>query len=86
MASHNLNQASSRSHVIYQITVESVDRNNHNDVAVSKLQLVDLAGSERSVFTGINGNSGKTSLRQKESIQINKSLFVLRKVIKSLTN
>jgi kinesin family protein 4/21/27 len=38
---------------------------------------VDLAGSERTHLTGV---------KNKESIEINKSLFVLRNVIKSLAN
>lgn len=47
---------------------------------MSKLQLVDLAGSERISLTGTKG------LAAKESIDINKSLFVLRKVIMSLSD
>ena len=47
---------------------------------VSKLQLVDLAGSERISLTGTKG------IAAKESIDINKSLFVLRKVIMGLSD
>jgi len=47
VASHNLNHASSRSHAIFSVTVETVDPNNHDNVITSKLQLVDLAGSEK---------------------------------------
>jgi hypothetical protein len=43
----------------------------------SKLQLVDLAGSEKILPT--------SSTMAKESIDINKSLFVLRKVINRLS-
>jgi hypothetical protein len=39
--------------------------------------MVDLAGSERQSFTGNQAN--------KESIDINKSLFTLRQVITALT-
>ena len=53
MASHNVNQTSSRSHVIFTITVESVNKANYKEVAISKLQLVDLAGSEKTDLTGI---------------------------------
>ena len=81
IASHNMNQTSSRSHVIFTITVESISKTNLKEIAVSKLQLVDLAGSEKSQFTGLT----KQNIRQKESIQINKSLFALRKVIKALS-
>ena len=48
-------------------------------VTVSKLQLVDLAGSEKQGLTGTTGQQAK------ESIDINKSLLVLRKVITALT-
>ena len=50
---------------------------NVDNVVVSKLQLVDLAGSERQSQTGNAAN--------KESIDINKSLFTLRQVITALT-
>jgi hypothetical protein len=49
-------------------------------VTVSKLQLVDLAGSEKQSLTGTTG------VQAKESIDINKSLLVLRKVITALTD
>lgn len=80
VASHNLNQASSRSHAIFTITLETVDPANIDNVIVSKLQLVDLAGSERISLTGTKGQAAK------ESIDINKSLFVLRKVIMGLSD
>ena len=80
VASHNLNHASSRSHAIFSITVETVDPSNHDNVVTSKLQLVDLAGSEKISATGTTGLSAK------ESIDINKSLFNLRKVINRLSD
>ena len=80
VASHNLNHASSRSHAIFTITLETVDPANVENVIVSKLQLVDLAGSERISLTGTKG------IAAKESIDINKSLFVLRKVIMGLSD
>ena len=46
VASHNMNQASSRSHAIFTLTLETVDPSNIDNVVTSKLQLVDLAGSE----------------------------------------
>ncbi len=49
-----------------------------NEVVVSKLVLVDLAGSERTALTGATG------VLLHQSIGINKSLFVLRKVIAAL--
>ena len=81
LASHNLNQTSSRSHCIFTITVESTAKNNLKEVAISKLQMVDLAGSEKGEHIGLQGQEK----HQKESIQINKSLFALRKVIKALS-
>ena len=72
VASHNLNHASSRSHSIFSLTVEMVDNAAVDNTVISKLQLVDLAGSERQSATGTTG------LAQKESIDINKSLFTLR--------
>lgn len=47
LASHNLNEVSSRSHCIFSITIEAQDLKDHNNITVSKLQLVDLAGSEK---------------------------------------
>ncbi|CAK4759083.1 unnamed protein product [Aphanomyces euteiches] len=80
MATHNLNAASSRSHCIYTLYVESVDPANPDDVTKAKLSLVDLAGSERVVKTGATG------VTLQESIGINKSLFVLRQVIQTLSD
>lgn len=70
MSSHNLNSMSSRSHCVFTITLEVVDRNG--EIITSRLQLIDLAGSERNSLTG---NEGKAL---KEAIEINKSLFTLR--------
>jgi kinesin family protein 4/21/27 len=80
LASHNLNELSSRSHTIFSITIEAQDIRGQSDVTVSKLQLVDLAGSEKQSLTGTTG------IQAKESIDINKSLLVLRKVITALTD
>ncbi|KAJ0395448.1 hypothetical protein P43SY_007773 [Pythium insidiosum] len=87
MASHNLNAASSRSHCVFTLYVESAsaagsasasgDGDSH--VLHSKLALVDLAGSERVDKTGATG------VTLQESIGINKSLFVLRQVIQALS-
>lgn len=37
VASHNLNNASSRSHAIFTVTIETVDPSNHDNVVTSKL-------------------------------------------------
>jgi hypothetical protein len=55
VASHNLNQASSRSHSIFTLTLDIVDNAAVDNTIVSKLQLVDLAGSERQSATGTTG-------------------------------
>ena len=47
VASHNMNNSSSRSHSTLSLTIEQVDISNLDNVVVSKLTLVDLAGSER---------------------------------------
>ena len=77
VASHNMNNASSRSHSMLRLMIECVDGKQPDNVIASTLQLVDLAGSERSSQTG-NATS-------KESIDINKSLLTLRQVITALT-
>ena len=81
MATHKLNLASSRAHTILSLRVESLDSTDPNNVLVSKLDLIDLAGSERSALTGNDGQ-----VQQKESIEINKSLFTLRQVITTLSD
>lgn len=55
LASHNLNEVSSRSHTIFSVTIEAQDLRDANNITVSKLQLVDLAGSEKSALTGTTG-------------------------------
>ncbi|CAE7840312.1 KIF4B [Symbiodinium sp. CCMP2592] len=76
VASHQMNQASSRSHSVLMMTLER--RTDHSVDQSSKLTLVDLAGSERQADTGASGRT------LQESASINQSLFVLRKVIAAL--
>ena len=78
MASHLLNSASSRSHCVFTLSYESLDKEDGSGV-ISRLHLVDLAGSER---TSLTGNEGEAL---KDSIDINKSLFTLRQVISQLS-
>ena len=80
VAAHNMNNASSRSHCIFTLSVEQSNSDDFNNVIYSKLQLVDLAGSERA------GMTGNTGIAYKESIDINKSLMTLRKVINGLSD
>lgn len=78
VASHNMNNCSSRSHSMLKITLESVDPKYPDNTIMSILQLVDLAGSERASQTG--------NAITKESVDINKSLMTLRLVITALTD
>ena len=74
--STNLNEHSSRSHLIVSIDVEV----NNGDLACTKgkLVLVDLAGSERVKLSGVTGNA------MKEAQHINKSLSALGDVMEAL--
>lgn len=77
VASHNANLQSSRSHCLFTLAVDALDKEK-GTILSSKLQLVDLAGSEKVSQTGNEG------LALKESIEINKALFTLRQVISTL--
>jgi hypothetical protein len=88
-ASTRMNMRSSRSHAICSLLVtinpatqtgsnQSSSMSTRAEVITGKLTLVDLAGSERIKETGVSG------IHQQESININKDLFVLGKVISSL--
>lgn len=79
IASHRMNASSSRSHCIFCLEVSHADPISPDQYITAKLSLVDLAGSERVSLTGATGGV------LKQSIGINKSLFVLRKVIKALS-
>jgi len=81
MASHRINNSSSRSHCILSFTVNQVDSKDPDNIITSKLQLVDLAGSERQSHVeqkDINGDPSRSPSQLKEAIEINKSLFNLR--------
>ena len=77
-----MNRDSSRSHSIFQITVETSDvgPDGQPHYRVGKLNLVDLAGSERQSKTGSTGD------RLKEATNINKSLLTLGNVISALVD
>ena len=81
MASHKMNNSSSRSHCVLCFTITQMDIQNPDNSVTSKFQLVDLAGSERQT----TAQTDKTAVMMKESIEINKSLFTLRQVISALT-
>lgn len=74
IATNKVHDMSSRSHAIFVIHMN--DKDSDGNTRERHISFVDLAGSER-----LADDTGKLS---KESIEINKSLFVLRKVIKVL--
>ena len=74
------NDASTRSHCIFVIQLES-QRLNSDVKTVSKLHLVDLSGSERVFKPGTESNDQKTVT---EAMYINGSLFQLQLVIMNL--
>jgi len=75
-ASTNLNEASSRSHMVLIVRVTSGIVNESQ--AVGNLFLVDLAGSERIRKSGVEGKE------MKEAQHINKSLSALGNVMEAL--
>lgn len=78
MASHRINNSSSRSHCILSFIVSQQDITNPDNVIISKLQLVDLAGSERQSHVEETPGGARDPKALKEAIEINKSLFNLR--------
>jgi len=79
MAVTNMNEHSSRSHLVFMLTIEQ--KNLHDrSVKIGKLHLVDLAGSEKVAKTGASGE------RLDEAKNINRSLAALGNVINALTD
>ena len=75
----NMNEHSSRSHMMLSVTIASHNRLTGFD-SKGKLHLVDLAGSERLTKTGAEGKA------LKEAQNINKSLSALGDVIAARAN
>ncbi|EFJ38461.1 hypothetical protein SELMODRAFT_402396 [Selaginella moellendorffii] len=74
-----INETSSRSHAILQVTAEYKVRMETSTITrIGKLSLIDLAGSERALATD------QRSLRSIEGANINKSLLALSRCIKAL--
>ena len=73
----NVNDHSSRSHLIFTLSLEQQDTRRRRQTA-SKLVLVDLAGSERV------GKSGATGTQLVEAQHINRSLSALGDVIAAI--
>jgi kinesin family protein C2/C3 len=76
-ANNNVNEHSSRSHLVLSVRVTGENIRNGTRV-VGKLNLIDLAGSERLKNTNATGD------RLKEAQSINKSLSALGDVINAL--
>lgn len=79
VASTKMNEASSRSHAMFTVTV-TMSNQDDGSKKVGRLYLVDLAGSEKVNKTGAAGE------RLEEAAAINKSLSTLGQVIYSLTD
>merc|ERR550514_1751178 len=77
VAATKMNSASSRSHLLFSIIVESVEKDS-GQVIYGKITLCDLAGSERPKKSGVQGDA------LKEAVEINKSLSALGDVIAAL--
>lgn len=77
-AATKLNSSSSRSHSVLTLTIEACFADG--GMQKSKLHLIDLAGSED------NRRTENTGIRMIESGAINKSLFVLGKVVDALNS
>jgi len=76
IAEHALNHASSRSHCVFTVHIESRSRTqSSSNYTLSKLNFVDLAGSERL------GKTKSEGLTKKEAMYINQSLTFLEQVI-----
>lgn len=81
MAETKLNEASSRSHTVFRISIiSSAQDNDEGPQLRSQLNLVDLAGSEGASRTQTDG------LRLREGSNINRSLLALSNVINKLSS
>ncbi|KAL1503386.1 hypothetical protein AB1Y20_011437 [Prymnesium parvum] len=92
VAQHQLNQHSSRSHVLYVVEVERRSKVIDSATVTARLTLVDLAGSERLKKSGAREEGAGEAERQqqqrlaKEAMTINKSLSFLEQVVLALVS
>ncbi|OCT75958.1 hypothetical protein XELAEV_18031144mg [Xenopus laevis] len=81
VASTSMNRESPRSHAVFTVTIESMEKTNDLvNIRSSQLNLVDLAVSERQKDTQTEG------VRLKEAGSINRSLSCLGQVITALVD
>ena len=73
------NDASTRSHCLFMIQIES-QKIGEDSKTLSKLHIVDLSGSEKPFKTNLSG------IRMTEALNINVSLFYLEQVIIEINN
>ena len=76
MRSTDVNETSSRSHLIFSIYIERTDKNGQS--SVGKIIFIDLAGSESLSEIGVDPK------RYKEGMQINESLICLGHLIRQV--
>jgi hypothetical protein len=79
VASHKMNEESSRSHSVLTIRISKTHKHT-GTVLQGDLNLVDLAGSENIKDTGASGE------RLKELVKINTSLMTLNTVLRALSS
>ena len=78
VGSNNVNEHSSRSHLVLCVKVTATRRDANKTTAHGKLNLIDLAGSERLKSTNAEG------VRLREAQNINRSLSALGDVVQAL--
>ena len=76
MRSTEVNETSSRSHLLFSIFIERTDKRGRR--TIGKLTFIDLAGSESLNQIGVDPK------RYEEGMQINESLICLGRVIKQV--
>ena len=77
MRSTDVNETSSRSHLIFSIFIERTDRRS-SKVRIGKIIFIDLAGSESLSEIGVDPR------RYKEGMQINESIICLGRAIREV--
>ena len=75
MRSTDVNETSSRSHLIFSIFIERIDRRS-SEVKIGKIIFIDLAGSESLSEIGVDPR------RYMEGMQINESIICLGRAIR----